>query len=160
MEKICIGCKDPKPLTEFGVDSRCKDGRKSRCLLCTSKYHRDHRKTNLGTYKRRAKKWRDSSGEHRREVARNYRKKMRLEAFRRYGAVCACCSESQYEFLGIDHVNGGGRKHRKKIGSGLGIYSWLRQQGYPPGFQVLCHNCNMAKGLYGKCPHELIQRPQ
>jgi hypothetical protein len=30
----------------------------------------------------------------------------------------------------------------------------MRDQGYPPGFRVLCHNCNMAIGLFGVCPHE------
>lgn len=33
---------------------------------------------------------------------------------------------------------------------------WLRRNNYPNGFQVLCHNCNMAKGFYGKCPHQSI----
>ncbi len=36
------------------------------------------------------------------------------------------------------------------------LYSWLKKQGYPPGFQVLCHNCNLAKGYYGACPHQNV----
>lgn len=32
--------------------------------------------------------------------------------------------------------------------------SWLKTNGYPDGFQTLCHNCNMAKGFYGICPHK------
>lgn len=31
---------------------------------------------------------------------------------------------------------------------------WQRKNNYPKGFQVLCHNCNLAKGFYGKCPHQ------
>ena len=28
------------------------------------------------------------------------------------------------------------------------------KNNFPKGFQILCHNCNIAKGHYGKCPHE------
>lgn len=70
-----------------------------------------------------------------------------------YGGRCACCGESTPEFLCIDHVNGGGREHRKQVGAGLAYYYWFEKQGFPPEFQVLCHNCNMAKGFYGSCPH-------
>jgi hypothetical protein len=48
-------------------------------------------------------------------------------------------------FLVVDHINGEGNKHRKAIGrTGLNFYRWLRTSGYPPGFRVLCHNCNHA----------------
>lgn len=56
------------------------------------------------------------------------------------------------EFLSIDHINGGGNRHREKVGSAK-VYAWLKKRGYPKGYQVLCHNCNQAIGLYGKCPH-------
>jgi len=69
---------------------------------------------------------------------------------------CACCSEQTYEFLSIDHILGGGTAHRRKLGSKY-IYSWLIQQNFPPGYQVLCHNCNMAKAFYKKCPHQSYQ---
>ena len=66
--------------------------------------------------------------------------------------LCRCCGEIRYEFLCIDHINGGGGRHRKQVGTNF--YRWLAKNGFPKGFQVLCHNCNMAKGFYGKCPHE------
>lgn len=68
--------------------------------------------------------------------------------------TCACCSENRYEFLSIDHINGGGNQHRKRLGSKY-IYSWLVQSNFPYGYQVLCHNCNMAKAFYKICPHQL-----
>jgi hypothetical protein len=37
---------------------------------------------------------------------------------------------------------------------GVRFYSWLRRNNYPEGYQVLCFNCNIAKGLYGVCPHQ------
>lgn len=57
-------------------------------------------------------------------------------------------------FLAIDHIDGGGTQHRKSTGSKY-MMSWLKVHNYPPGFQTLCHNCNMAKGFYGKCPHRI-----
>ena len=78
---------------------------------------------------------------------------LRIAALKHYGNKCACCGEKQYEFLAIDHIKGGGTKHRKSI-NGKNIYLWLFQQKYPKGFQVLCHNCNQAKGYYGRCPHK------
>lgn len=33
------------------------------------------------------------------------------------------------------------------------IYRWLKQQGFPTGFRVLCMNCNFSYGLHGYCPH-------
>lgn len=67
---------------------------------------------------------------------------------------CACCGESELKFLCLDHIHGGGSKHRKEVGSGFALYLWLKRSGYPKGYQVLCHNCNMAKGFYGLCPHK------
>lgn len=79
------------------------------------------------------------------------------EVIRTYGGKCACCGEDRWEFLTIDHVNGGGTKHRKQVGSGGGaFYKWLKANGYPQeGYRVLCMNCNMALGLYGYCPHQV-----
>lgn len=67
--------------------------------------------------------------------------------------VCKCCGEREYKFLSLDHINGGGSQHRKQYGSKY-LYSWTIQNKFPGGYQVLCHNCNMAKGFYKVCPHQ------
>lgn len=67
---------------------------------------------------------------------------------------CACCGETEKKFLAIDHINGGGTAHRRQIKCfGSSMYEWLKRNGFPKGFQLLCHNCNSAKAYYGKCPH-------
>ena len=67
---------------------------------------------------------------------------------------CVCCGETRLAFLAVDHKNGKGNEHRRAIGkSGLGFLVWLVKNNFPEGFQVLCHNCNMSRGLYGGCPH-------
>jgi hypothetical protein len=70
---------------------------------------------------------------------------------------CACCGQSERDFLVIDHIDGHGNQHRKEIfGSpqaGYRFYDWLIKHGYPLGYQVLCYNCNASKGKHGKCVH-------
>lgn len=86
-----------------------------------------------------------------------YAKKKKI-VFDHYGNECACCGESTPQFLVIDHVNGGGSKHRLKLpGNGLGAYIhiWLIKNNFPPGFQLLCWNCNEGKSRnHGICPHK------
>lgn len=80
-------------------------------------------------------------------------------AFGAYGGYrCVCCGEATIEFLSLDHVNGGGNAHRMSLSgtkSGGGrIYLWLKRNGYPPGYQVLCMNCNFGRSMNGGvCPH-------
>jgi hypothetical protein len=89
------------------------------------------------------------------QYLRNLRRRYRQEAFDAYGGKCACCGESRYEFLTIDHPNGGGRRERQLsfAPGGASFARWLARQGYPEGYRVLCHNCNSAYGYYGQCPH-------
>ena len=87
---------------------------------------------------------------------REYRKKIKERVLLHYGGGkmrCACCGEQKKEFLCIDHIGGGGTKHRNQIGRGY-TYFWLIKNGFPKGFRVLCYNCNHAISIYGKCPHE------
>lgn len=102
------------------------------------------------------KEYRAKRGEELLALKRRYWVNLRLKVLSHYskGTLhCACCQEFTYEFLSIDHINGGGNQHRKKLGSKY-IYSWLIQNNYPTGYQVLCHNCNMAKAFYKQCPHQ------
>lgn len=93
------------------------------------------------------------------EKQKEYRLKIKLEVFSHYcnGEIkCQCCSEKIIEFLSIDHVDGGGTKHRKQIGRG-NLYRWLINNNFPNNYRVLCHNCNQAIGIYGKCPHNILK---
>jgi hypothetical protein len=114
--------------------------------------------------------WIRNNREKHRQYCKNYRQanqskeakrhadahqKERRAALSAYGGACVCCGESQWEFLAIDHMNGGGNKHRDEVGRGAAFFVWLRKAGYPKeGFQVLCHNCNQAKQYSKVCPHK------
>lgn len=81
-------------------------------------------------------------------------RKRRQKLIDAYGGKCKCCGEDRFEFLQIDHVNNDGADHRKLIGR-TGLMDWLARHRYPQeGFQLLCANCNFAKGHYGECPHQ------
>lgn len=87
---------------------------------------------------------------------------LRLEVFGHYGgAICACCGCIGILFLSLDHVDNNGAEHRRasreqKISiTGIHFYARLKKQGFPPGFQVLCMNCNIGKHRNGGiCPHK------
>ena len=77
---------------------------------------------------------------------------------------CRCCGENSFvEFLDIDHIIGKkqmdsvpelvkiGYSSKFKIKK---LITWITENDFPEGFQILCKNCNGAKGVYGKCPHE------
>ena len=101
--------------------------------------------------------WREENREELNRRNRIYKKvydeKAKKKVFDHYGRKCACCGESVKEFLTIDHINGEGTKHRKKIGRKM--YNWLVQNNLPKGFQTLCFNCNWGKHVNGGvCPHK------
>lgn len=92
---------------------------------------------------------------------RALRRKKREEALRAYGGECACCGEAQYEFLALDHIEGGGGRERRELQVwGSAFTAHLTREGFPPGYRVLCHNCNSALGYHGYCPHSTAYSAQ
>ena len=83
---------------------------------------------------------------------------------------CRCCGESEIDFLAVDHIQG--RKQMDSIPelAAIGYSSKLKQASLmrwivdnnflldleTDYFQILCHNCNHAKGHSNdnKCPLE------
>ena len=60
--------------------------------------------------------------------------------------ICNNCGEQDIDILCIDHINGGGWRHRRKLGlSGNMFYRWLKKNNYPKGYQTLCMNCQFIK---------------
>lgn len=88
-------------------------------------------------------------------TSKKHKLKRKLKCLIHYGSetpVCHCCSFSDFDALSIDHIEGGGRKHSKEIK--ISLYHWLIKNKFPPGFRVLCLNCNFSNGIYGYCPHK------
>ena len=85
---------------------------------------------------------------------RRMRKLKILNHYSKGTLVCACCQESEINFLSLDHINGKHELGHDKTYAGAKLYEWIIKNDFPEGFQVLCFNCNFAKGHFGKCPHE------
>jgi hypothetical protein len=119
------------------------------------KYYQEHKVSIKDISK---KKYLDNSEKYLERSKKQYNK-VKLLVFNYYGKnfpKCVCCNENNIEFLAIHHIECNGNKHRKSINSrgGYSFYGWLIKNNFPEGYQILCHNCNMAKGFYGYCPHE------
>ena len=97
------------------------------------------------------------------ERTHEIRSDIKLQVFTEYSKrlsnsdipCCACCGKNSHiVFLTIDHIVG--KKYQNDNGlKGGDLYRWLKRHNFPEGYQVLCWNCNSAKGLSGKCPHQL-----
>ncbi len=95
------------------------------------------------------------------EKRRARRLALKIEILTHYSTpdfpICKCCGTTEPDFLTIDHIDGGGNAHRKQTGAS-GQYSWIKKNGYPAGFQVLCFNCNFSKWNPkngGRCIHAI-----
>lgn len=88
-------------------------------------------------------------------AAKGYRRKLRLEFLEEFGGKCFCCGETHPYFLTLEHIHG--RTKVKGKSRGLPSSAELakaRSEGWPKDkYQLLCYNCNCAKGRYGACPH-------
>lgn len=132
---------------------------KARQREYNKQYYREHRDKFNAQRRKFHQENRDIDNAAMRAYTKERRRQIRLEVFQAYGGqVCACCGETEEAFLTIDHVDGGGNQHRKGLRNrgGSNFYEWLRKNGFPPGYQVLCMNCNFAKGQLGYCPHQRV----
>ena len=158
--RVCIRCNKPYQPTS---------GSQRYCVACRpimmKVYASEWSRRNLGRRKWITKRAITKDSERTRKLKRfeSYRWRESnttkvLEHYSNDSPACACCGELERDFLVIDHLNGGGNKHRQQLfGHGQGgwrFYSWLIHQDFPSGFQVLCFNCNMSKAKHGKCIHK------
>lgn len=83
--------------------------------------------------------------------------RLRMEVLRVFGGRCACCGESEPDFLDLDHVHDDGKAERAEEGTSWSTI-WKRAIAEGPGgrYQLLCCNCNHGKRRnHGVCPHAL-----
>jgi len=110
----------------------------------------------------RLTQWKNWRVKHRPETLRKQLER-KLKVFKYYSKkdsnsntpCCNCCKEKfTHEFLSIDHIDGRKSMDHKRNFGGKDLYNWVIKNKFPDTVQVLCHNCNLAKGIYGKCPHQ------
>jgi hypothetical protein len=149
MKLTCGQCGQEKEDFEFQHHGKTKTGFSKRCRLCIETNPTPALSAELSL---RQATYRETNRARIRESVKKCNASVKAEVFDHYGRACACCGEDREEFLAIDHIDGGGRTHRKRIR--MMIYFWLRKNGFPEGFRTLCHNCNMSLGRRGYCPHQ------
>lgn len=168
--KRCAECGEIKPLSEFHRRSKSPDGRAYKCKQCAISCERRRTGENRGVIlARRRERYQERRDillgrgqayreDHREALAaqeRERRAQLKERILAHYGTTCACCGTT--DRLTIDHVNGDGARHREELfgdsqGGGFGqFYAWLARQGFPAGFQTLCHPCNSSKRSGDKC---------
>ena len=141
--KECSKCKKTKPVTDFQKSRLYRCGFTSHCKDCHNKRTKDWTKNN-----------KEHSRQYRNNWTRDRNRKLKQEVIAAYGGFCSCCGENTAAFLSIDHIYNDGAEHRKNIGIS-NLYKWLKKNGFPKDrYQLLCFNCNMAKGFLGECPHK------
>jgi len=158
----CNKCKKHKDEKEFhkrdtkrGYQPWCKE-----CQVSSAKNRfKSYYQENIERFRKKGNEQYHRNKKRISELRKINRQKIREETISHYSnglKKCACCGEKEIKFLAIDHMDNNGAKHRKELGGRGGevMYKSLKKLNYPPGYQVLCHNCNMAKGLYGECPHK------
>ena len=145
MGKVCTKCGEGKPIDAFYENHQSpSNGPRSICKGCM-KIQRDS--------------WRMQNRSRHLKMQTEYDRKIRHKVLYFYSngkMECGCCGETENKFLTLDHINNDGAEHRRNTKGHT--FGWLIRNGMPTGFQVLCMNCNFAKGKYGECPHETRRR--
>lgn len=153
-KKLCTACKKNKHREEFYTQIHGNKGYPTswckRCYAGRRVYDQTYHKKYAQEYRKRKPLY-----------YYNYVQAVKNEVFSHYSdgkLKCNCCKEKHLDFLCIDHIWGGGNKHRREHNgmTGVGFWLWLKRNNYPKGFQVLCYNCNFAKGHTRNriCPHK------
>ncbi|MDE1828411.1 MAG: hypothetical protein KGH65_04585 [Candidatus Micrarchaeota archaeon] len=79
-----------------------------------------------------------------------YSKKIKIDLLSHYvdkdkKVRCSQCGEERLDLLTLDHIKGGGHIEQQKLGlKGTEYYRYLAKRNYPPGFRILCMNCNVS----------------
>jgi len=115
-------------------------------LTSSQRYYWRHRAERIAY----CKKWSQEHRENRQAIDMRCRQKRKIEILSHYsnGTLrCAKCGFDDIRALTIDHIKGGGCRHKRelRVGSGEGFYQWLKHNNFPEGYQVLCANCQLIK---------------
>jgi hypothetical protein len=102
------------------------------------------------------KRWKDNQPPDRfRAYHKNWRDGLRVAVLVAYGGHCQCCGETEPVFLDVDHMDGRAKEGEVKLRS-FKLYHWLKKNGWPKGYRLLCRNCNWGVYVRLECPHHTV----
>ena len=155
--KKCKICQEEKPLTNFPLRSRQQGQiRQNICRGCARRNYTNQGLCRCGGQLVR-KTMCQTCLDRKKRNSKDQAVRLKKEVINHYGGKCRFCGEDEIIFLAIDHLDDNGSEHRRQqnIQAGEKTYRWLKKNGFPDGFQTLCHNCNIGKQLIGT--EELIK---
>lgn len=118
-KKQCTTCKKWLDEKNFPICRRREDKLNSMCKQC------------------RNKRWRE---------LRENRKIIVFQYYTNGYMKCELCEIDDIDVLTIDHINGGGNKHRKEMIESS-LITHLIKKNFPEGYRILCRNCNWKERL-------------
>lgn len=148
--KTCIKCQRSLSLIKFSRTRKCR-----RCYKDEAKERRNANESLRLEYvtneRMRCRKKYARKRERYKAMKRAAIQRQRLLIYEKYGgAFCACCGESDFSVLCLDHINNDGNLERKTLGKNVAkLYAKIKRENYPLRYQVLCCNCNTAKRING-----------
>lgn len=132
-----------------------------------NQYQREYREKNKEKLRLKSRRYYQTNKEKFSDIARKYyrehgdivranairtgkilRRKQRMAVLSHYSRgtnACVQCGFSDIRALCLDHINGGGTEQRRKFKTGGNVWLWLARHNFPPGYQILCANCNTIK---------------
>lgn len=156
--KECNTCFETKSIELFHKNPSTKDGINTKCKDCVKEYRRAYYLKNKHKELSNNKTWKTNNPDYMsnyfasdkgKESRRESRERAKKRVIEHFGGECAECGSDQK--LELDHKNGDGKEHRKKVfGSqkGCDMYKYLvannmNTDGYI--LQLLCYDCHRHK---------------
>ena len=137
---LCNDCKNKCCLCNKVLIDKNRYKNTRYCVMCKKEYERKN-----------SARRRQNNPEYMQSAIYRSKMKNKLSVFSYYsnGSMqCVKCNYSDIRALSIDHIEGDGCKHKNKKGErmkGDEIYRWIKRNNFPPGFQILCMNCQFIK---------------
>lgn len=112
-------------------------------------YHAKHK----AEENERSRMWSHEHPNLRSDAQKRHYTKLKNKFLEMYGTRCSCCGETIVEFLTVEHINGQTKSNRETTHAALRNAT---KEYRPDVYDVLCMNCNHAKGKLGICPHQVL----
>lgn len=133
--KICTKCKQPKPLSEYFIQSKVTGKIHAQCKAC----YKTHRKTYLAEhYRKYGDQYRERAKKRRAMIKRDLQIQM-LEYLQ--DKSCEQCGENDLRVLDFDHLDPTLKSFSVARGLTNG-YSWGRILAEINKCRILCANCH------------------
>lgn len=149
----CCQCKKTKPLTEFHKNKNYKKGHCPDCKDCRTRRYREAYRDDPKVRERVLKRQREMYPLVKDKMMaskRKYYRKILTEVFDLLGNKCKRCGNQDKRLLQIDHINGGGRKHRRSLDNAWWrLYREVKKsiEDDKKEYQLLCISCNWIEGI-------------